>query len=151
MRRYLRAFFGALWLTLRGKTLQPPAAAPRYPALAEWVRVGTQRAATVVRIAEKNGWDEARRKSLSLRIDGRPMTMETIVRAVEHNMTREYPLLMATTFEGAVTTLYALNMNDQHRVRRLADAPELADGVLRDAVLALADHLDRIPPSNQIG
>lgn len=143
--RIMRAFFQALWLTLRGKTYQPVAPVQPYPRLEAWRTVGAEMLTTVWQVADGHGLDTATRTAHKLKLDSRPISMETILRAVEHNLLREYPLLMATTMEHTMTTLYALNLNDRYRVRQLAAS--LTDLSVQTAVQRLADHLDAIPPS----
>jgi hypothetical protein len=148
--RYVRAFFGALWLTLQGKIYTPPTPPSKYPKLDEWLRVAEQRLITVFRIADKQGITEDKRKTIKLVLDRRDITMETILQSVQHNLAREYPLLIKTEYDHTLTTLYALNLNDQYRVSQLQNASEIANTPLQNAVFALAEHLKNIPPSTNL-
>ncbi|MFQ3646057.1 MAG: hypothetical protein SNJ54_08910 [Anaerolineae bacterium] len=146
--RVIRAFFKALWLTLQGKTYTPAPKPPRYPLLEAWRAEGVQRLYAALSAADKTGLDEAARRAFTLTLDSRPISMETILRAVEHNLTREYPLLMETRIEHNLTTLYALNLNDRYRAAQLAAA--LSDDPARAAVQRLSEHLDAIPSSQAV-
>ncbi len=143
MLRTIRIFFKALWLTLTGRAIQP--AAVKYPRLTAWVAVGVQRVDTVLRIADKHSWEQAKRERLLLHLDKRDISMQTILTAVRHNLTREYPMLLESNLEHAITTLKALNLNDLYRVAALRDAPDLAQTPIRDALAALHAHLDALP------
>jgi hypothetical protein len=119
--RVIRAFFKALMMTLRGEAIQPPE--ERYPNLSEWVERGQK-----------------------LRINRRDISAETILAAVQHNMHTEYPRLLDARIEHNLTTLYAMNMNDQYRVTQLAQADDLPDPV-KEKIAHLRDHLNNIPSS----
>jgi hypothetical protein len=147
--RVIRAFFLALWLTLRGTPIQPKPVVSKYPSLEAWITVGLQRVVTVERIADKADIPQDKRKAVKLRLEGRDISMETILTAVHHNLTREYPLLLKTDIEHNLTTLYALNLNDQYRVAQLLNAPDIANTPIQNALYALSEHLKNIPPSNQ--
>lgn len=146
MMRVIRAFFQALWLTLQGRPYVPPVPVQPYPPLEAWRVEGLQRVGNVFRAADTQGLTLAVRQAHTLTLEGRPISLETIVRAVEHNLLREYPLLMTTRLEHTLTVLYALNLNDHYRVQQLAGSLEA--GVVRVAVQALADHLEAIPPAS---
>jgi hypothetical protein len=147
--RVIRAFFLALWLTLRGKPIQPKPVVSKYPSLEAWIAVGLQRVVTIERIADKADMPQDKRKAIKLRLEGRDIAMETILSAVHHNLTREYPLLLKSEIDHNLTTLYALNLNDQYRVAQLLNAPDIANTPVQNAVYALSEHLKNIPPSNQ--
>jgi hypothetical protein len=144
--RVLRAFFQALWLTLQGKTLQPSVPPIRYPHLEIWRQSALERLQTVWRVAEKAGWDETQRKAFTLTLDSRKMSADTLLKGVEHNLVREYPLLLTTDLDHTLTTLYALNLNDRYRVGQLAQAQGL-DSTVQSAIQALHGVLEGIPSS----
>lgn len=146
--RYARAFVTAVRLTLNGKTIEP--AESRYPKLAQWVATGLERVDAVYRIADEQGYDSQKRQTITLTLDRRPMNMDVILGAVRHNLTMEYPRLMERVIDGNITAIYALNMNDQYRVGQLAEYDDLPPP-LREAIIALRDHLQDPPPSNDLG
>jgi hypothetical protein len=145
LKRYTRAFIKALRMTIAGKALQP--AAIRYPNLTKWVQDGLLLADNTLKTADANGLDEKTRQQTTLMIDRRAISMDVILRAVKHNLSLEYPMLMDTHMEHNLTTLYALNLNDQYRVSRLAEMESLKPEV-QAAVAQLATHLQNIPSSN---
>jgi hypothetical protein len=145
LKRYTRAFIKALRMTIAGKALQP--AAIRYPNLTMWVHDGLLLTDTTLKTADANGLDEKTRQQTTLLIDRRPISMDVILRAVRHNLSLEYPMLLDTHMEHNLTTLYALNLNDQYRVSRLAEIEGLAPQV-QAAIAKLATHLQNIPSSN---
>ncbi len=146
MMRYIRAFFIALRMTLRGEG--PP---PRsYEALWQWIETGQQYLKSVYAAAESSGLDAAQRKALKLHIEGRDVSIHTILGAVQHHLQAEYPYLLRDLTHYSVTGIYASNMNDQFLVSRLAESEYLENEVLRGAVMHLREHLSSIPPSNSL-
>jgi hypothetical protein len=125
--------------------LQP--AAIRYPNLTQWVQDGLLLVDNTLKTADANGLDEKTRQQMTLIIDRRAISMDVILRAVKHNLSLEYPMLLDTHMEHNLTTLYALNLNDQYRVSRLAEIEGLAPEI-QAAVAQLAAHLQNIPSSN---
>ncbi len=146
MMRYVRAFFKTVQLTIQGKQIQPVDV--EYPSLTQWIQEGRQLVNDTFKQAEINGWSEAKRKSLLLTLDRRDTSMEVILGAVRHNLTLEYPKLLESRMQYNLTALYALNMNDQYRVATLAQAGNLPEP-LTHSIQMLANHLAKIPPSNQ--
>ena len=144
--RYVQAFIETLKLTLQGNTLDAPT---RYPRLSQWQQRGLELTQAVFATADANGLTQVRRQQLTLRVEGRDTSMQTILAAVEHNLSREYPLLMETLYDHHLTTLYAMNMNDQYRVSQLVESGIVQSEPTRQAVFELADHLRQIPPSNE--
>lgn len=145
MMRYVRAFFIALGMTLRGQTPPP---APNAP-LRAWLAAGLPLVMAVIRAADQEGLNEAIRKRLMLRIDGRDMSMHTLLAGVEHHLRQEYPYLLQHLTDHSVTAIYASNMNDQYRLMRLRDSDLLTEqAAVREAVARLSEHLNSIPPTN---
>jgi plasmid maintenance system killer protein len=135
----------ALRLTLTGNAIQP--VETRYPNLSQWIRRGRQLVVQALQTADSHQMDEIARQQFTITIDRRPMSMDVILRAVQHNMDMEYPMLMEARIEHNLTTLYAINVNDQYRVSRLLEADGLPDEI-RIAVEALWHHLQNIPSSH---
>lgn len=147
--RIWRAFWGALRHSLRGQSVQPRA--PRYPALAAWMAQTPPLLDAVYAAADGVGIDSAARAALKLMVDRREISAETILAALRHNLTEEYPLLIETYFEHNLTTLYAINLNDARRVAHLARWEALqAYPALTAALVALAAHLQAIPDSSTL-
>jgi hypothetical protein len=90
--RYLRAFFTALSLTLQGKTIESPPS--RYPNLQAWLTEGQSLIKAAYASAEAAGINEAARKAMSLRLDGRTWSMELVLSSVRFHMLTEYPSLL---------------------------------------------------------
>jgi hypothetical protein len=141
--RYLRAFFTALSLTLQGKTIASPPS--RYPHLQAWLSEGQNLIKASYSAAEAAGLDEAARKAMRLRLDGRAWSMELVLSSVRFHMLTEYPSLLKSNNEHTLTTFYALNLDDQYRVSQLANQ-DLPPAV-QAAMQSLASHLQNIPSS----
>lgn len=141
--RYVRAFFKAFSMTLRGEAIQPPQA--EHPELHAWMMQGREMLDRAFAVAEKNGFDETSQEQTTLTIDHRPMAMRTILRAVQHNLETEYPMLLASRIDGSILTIQSINMNDHYRVGRLLEHEAITDSPLAPAVRHLHDHLGNIP------
>jgi hypothetical protein len=134
---YLRAFVLALKLTLRGKQI-----APKHPELDVWAREAARRVDHVYRTADTNGLNEAARKALTLHLDGRDISMETMLASVRHHATQEYVKLLLDSTPHTFVAIYATNLNDCYHVAQLRDAVEQRD--VRAALANLSDHLESI-------
>jgi hypothetical protein len=140
--RYIKAFFTALSLTLQGKTIEIP---EPYPNFQIWLKQGHLLLNAAYAAAEAEKLDLAARKAFSLRLDGRSWSMELVLSSVQFHLSKEYPSLLKSLVEHNLTTLYALNLDDQYRVSQLAAAD--LPMPLQNALQALATHLQNIPSS----
>src|SRR5262245_42572354 len=119
IRRYTRAFVLASVMTLRGKT--PPQ--KRYPPLEQWSQQSAVLVAAVKAAAEAQGMDAAARHALTMTIDHRNVSMETVLDTVLHHATTEYPSLMqARRVKENIMAVQATNMNDRYLVYKLEEA-----------------------------
>jgi hypothetical protein len=143
---YVRAFVGALRLTLRGQT--PPPALPRYPQLSQWAAQGLRLTAAAFAAAEAAGLDDSARRQRRLRLEGRDISMHTILAAARHNLSEEYPRLLGEKLAYNLTALYAFNMNDHFRLSRLAETLDDAPAV-QQAIHDLAQHLAAVPSEKE--
>lgn len=140
--RYIKAFFTALSLTLQGKSIEIP---EPYPNLQLWLKEAQQLLTAAYAAAEAEKLDLATRKAFSLRLDGRNWSMELVLSSLQFHLSKEYPSLLKSRVEHNLTTLYALNLDDQYRVSKLAAADLPAP--LQTTLQALATHLQNIPSS----
>jgi hypothetical protein len=144
VQRYLRAFWGALRLTMRGEKIAPPPM-PASP-LTAWISQYASLVDAVLRTANQNGIDQATRKQVKLRLDGRQMSLETALLTLKFHAAEEYPSLVRQgEGRGVQNTLYATNMNDRYWISKMAEAPEMQKPDVQAALSALDSHLDSIP------
>lgn len=142
---YIRTFFKALRLTLRGETVEAPA--KRYPNLQTWLGLAQERLKNVYDVAENLGFTQAKREEIVLKLDGRAWSMELILSSLRFHLHIEFPSLMNSVVDHNLTTLYALHLDDKYRISQLAQSEQLPVD-LRPSVQALAEHILNIPPSN---
>lgn len=141
--RYVRAFWKALRLTLRGETISDsPVHQPR---LREWMRESVRAVDGVRAAQDRAGTTLEQRKEIMLHIDKRDLRMETALQTIRHHLTVEYPYLLKQYTRFSVMTIQASNLNDQYLATRFAELETLPSSV-RDALVALRDHLAAIPP-----
>lgn len=143
--RIVLALYKTIRLILKNQPIQPPA--ERYPNLKQWVADGLGLVDAALLAANQAGLSRAEREALRLTIDRRDVSAEVILAAVRYHMTIEYPSLLQAQITHNLTTLYAINIDDQYRVHLLAQAEALPASV-RLAVGTLRDHLNNIPSSN---
>lgn len=145
VQRYVKAFWGALRMTIRGEKITPTPV-PSSP-LTTWINQYLSLVDSVVRTTDQNGIDQATRKQIKLRLDGRQMSLETALLTLKFHATEEYPSLVrqGTEGRGVQNTLYATNMNDRYWISRMAENPELQKTDVQAALSALDKHLENIP------
>lgn len=136
MIRYLRAFLKALWLTLRGQT-------PTRPPLAVWAEQTIRLTTQVIQVAETHGLDQAARKGRKLRIEGRDLSMDTILMTVLFHAREEYPYLLKNQDGHSLLAIQSSNVNDVFWLSRLEETIEPAP--LRAPLQALIAHLKALP------
>jgi hypothetical protein len=139
--RYLRAFFIALVMTLRGQ--KPPS--PRHPELSAWTRQSALLVRAVAAAADRQGLDRPARQRLVLKIDRRDISAETILSTVEHHAAREFPSLLAQPGTFNLAAVQASNVNDRYWLSRLQTLPEFQSPALQAALRQLDAHLQAIP------
>lgn len=142
--RYVRAFFGALRLTIRGELPPGLRVHQQYPELSAWWAGTIAGVDAVIAAADAHGFDKARRESLVLHIEKRDVSMATILAGVRFHAEKEFPHLMRVEGNYNALAIYATNMNDRYLVLRLGQAEELPAAV-REAVEGLAAHLENAP------
>lgn len=142
LRRYARAFWGALRMTVRGEKYTPPTDNP----ITVWMNQYLKLVDIVLHAADQNGIDQAARKQVKLRLDGRQMNLETALLTLKFHASDEYPSLLRQGIgRGVQNTLYATNMNDRYWVSKLIEVPELQKADIQAALSKLDAHLENIP------
>ncbi len=147
IRRYARAFIGALKMTLRGETIQPPA--DPHPNLTAWWQTTTRLTDAAFVNADNHGFPKSGRETLVLHIEGRDVSMETILKTVRFHADQEFPVLMRQGDKFGYLTMQATVMNDRFLVDKLAHAETLPDQI-KAAVAAITAHLDQLPRKDQL-
>lgn len=146
MLKYARAFVKTVQLMAKGEGIQESPV--RYPKLQAWIDEGLRLVNAAIAVADQYGMDKIARETYTIPIRKRPMSMEVILTASQHNLGMEYPMLIQANLEHSLTTLYALNLDDQFRVTQLLES-ELPAPICA-AIKKLAEHLVAIPPSNDL-
>jgi hypothetical protein len=141
----LRAFFEALRLTLRGETIQSPAER-KFPVLFKWMKDGQAHLTAIEKHMAQANLSAAAAEQITIHVDGRDMSMKTVLEAVRYHLGDEYPYLLENVTDHSLTALYAANLNDQYWVQMLAQSDDLPES-LSQPMTALSDHLSAIPSS----
>lgn len=140
--RYIRAFFTALGMTLRGE--KPPE--PRHPTFVSWTREMVIKVDMVKAALEKAGIDATARKAITLKLDGRTLDLETIVGTLHYHAAQEYPSLLRSGARHSLMAVQATGINDLYWLQRLLEEPKLQQPAVQTALQNLAAHLEAIPP-----
>ena len=146
MLRFIRAFFIALKMTLRGESPPPRPLA----SLHDWIERGQNLAAAALTSADESGLNAEQRKAINVIVDGRPHSLETILQAAHYHLTTEYPYMLEHLTRHSITAIYAINMNDQYALDRISNVSDLADHPAAASLSVLREHLNAIPPSNSL-
>jgi hypothetical protein len=139
--RYLRAFLVTLNLMRRG--IKP--APVRHAELFAWMAQTRSLVDQTLGAADAAGLGSAQRKALKVRVDGRAVSMESVLAGVLYHAAEEYPYLMTRETELSLTAVKATNLNDVYALSRLAELPESAP--LQAPMHTLKTHLEQIPES----
>ena len=141
MMRVVRAFFGALALTLRGQSPTPSHYAP----LENWIDGASRRLAEVIARSDALGIDAGGRAAIALKLDGRETSLDQTLRMLRHSLVNEYPRLMRLDDAFSMMVVQSINMNDQYRVSQFAASELIQAPELRRSLAALDAHLQRLP------
>ncbi len=140
---YVRAFIGALGMTLRGERI--PTTADRFPAYAAWWSETLRRCDALDKLCADHAVDPL---AVRVRADGRATALRVIIDAVRFHADTDYPTLFTRAGKYDYMGMVALNLNDRFLVQRLSEHADLPEPV-RAAVIALSDHLGAIPPQTE--
>lgn len=139
----VRALIGAVRMTLRGQVAPAPnsvdAIASEFPKTAAWMNQTIQ---LIGKVMVESGKQNLNLKTVSLHIEGRDLTAETILESVRFHAVQEYPHLLRHDRQHGRMAMQATNLNDQFHISRLASAPDLPDSV-RAILEQLAAHLSQ--------
>ena len=141
--RYVRAFFRALILTLRGQ--KPPSleAEEQHADLLVWCRETVAHVDATNAAIAGNGTNA---QSVTMHIEGRDVTLKHTLDVLRYHTAREYPHLIRSRERHAMLAIQALNLNDRFLVLRLSEYEGLPASV-KTAIDSLAGHLNEIPQS----
>ena len=138
MMRYIRAFFTALRMTIRGEKVILP-----YKRLHDWLTEAEKHSAAALEAVEAAD-------QITVKVDGREQDVQTILKAVHYHVAEEYPYLLDNLTEHSITAIYASNMNDQYALARLTEDATLSQAATQQVIERLNQHLHNIPPSNDL-
>lgn len=146
MLRYLKALGRTISLLLRGEVPQV-----LHPKLWAWIDEGQKRIDAVYAMADNVGIDEAKRKSLVIKFEGRATSLHVLLGGIHYHLHDDYPFVLRNYTQHSVTAIYANNMNDQFIMTKISDEYLLKEHPsLYDTITQLKDHLDNIPPSTEV-
>lgn len=135
IRRYLRAFIGAIRLTLSGK--KPPTT------LRSWMEQIPNHVNAAIMACNKAGLDEATRKNTVLTIEGRRVNLNTVLLAIKFHAEQEYPILLKTQDGRSEAAVIGTNVNDCFLLGRFIATLSASESL--PALKQLWTYLENIP------
>jgi hypothetical protein len=139
--RYIRAFFRALILTLRGQKPPTVEAEERYASLLAWCKETMARLDSANAAIDQNSVET---KLVVMHIEGRDVSLEHALSVVRYHAAREYPHLIRSGDHQTLTAIHALNLNDRFLITRLSEYEGLPTSV-KTALDSLGEQLANIP------
>jgi predicted thioredoxin/glutaredoxin len=137
VKRYWRAFWIALGMTLRGEGVPPPSPLRMWLGKTVVLVKGVTDALTAANVD----------MTQKLKVDGRQMRLSTILETVRFRAGQEYPSLLKSGAEHSLTAITAGVVDDRHWIAKCVAAETLQNPAVQSALQALKAHLDAMPPT----
>ena len=146
MIKAISAFFTTLKLMLSGENVTVA-----HPKLWKWIETGQPLIAVVIKSANESDMDAEVRKGIQIKVDGRDTSMEVALGGIHYHLHEDYPHVLRDYTAYSVTAIYANNMNDQYALDKLSAHEAIqANQAVLTAITRLKEHLNNIPPSNDV-
>jgi len=145
-RAYVRAFFRALAMTLRGE--KPPETP--YSAVRRWAAETITLIDRIVGQANASGLSQASRQRLTVTIDRRQIDLDKALQIVRQHAASDYPYLLKHPNQYSLMTIQATNLNDQYLAQRLVELEGVSQEVTT-LLSQLSDHLQALPSEHENG
>lgn len=142
--KYSRAFWKTLRLLMSGDKI-PEQAHIDYR---RWSERTVALVATVFATSDKHGITIEQRDTIKARIDGRDMSLQTILQAIAYHAKEEYVYLLRHFTDKSLTTIQATNMNDEYALSRFIENTLIENSDIRQSLIYLHNHLKQIPNKN---
>jgi hypothetical protein len=142
--KYSRAFWKTLRLLMSGGKI-PEEAHMDYR---RWSERTVALVATVFATSDKHGISVSQRDMIRAKIDGREMSLQTILQAVAYHAKEEYVYLLRHFTDQSLMTIQATNMNDEYALSRFIENTLIENGDVRQSLIYLHNHLKQIPNKN---
>ncbi len=104
--------------------------------------------ATVFSVSDKNGVVSETRETIKARIDGREMSLQTVLQAIHYHAKEEYAYLLKNLTDNSILTIQATNLNDEYALSRFIENTLIENSEIRMTLTHLHNHLKQIPNKN---
>lgn len=142
--KYFRAFIKTLRLMISGGKLPEEANMP----YRRWSERTVALVATVFSISDKNAFSSEKREAIKAKIDGREMSLQTVLQVIHYHAKEEYTYLLKNLTDNSITTIQATNLNDEYALSRFIENTLIENGEIRQGLTHLHNHLKQIPNKN---
>ncbi len=142
--KYFRAFIKTLRLMMSGGKLPEEANMP----YRRWSERTVALVATVFSVSDKNGVVSETRETIKARIDGREMSLQTVLQAIHYHAKEEYAYLLKNLTDNSILTIQATNLNDEYALSRFIENTLIENSEIRMTLTHLHNHLKQIPNKN---
>jgi len=139
--KYTRAFWKTLVMLLRGQSVPENANMP----YRRWSERTVALVTAFFAVADKLGITQEKRESLKLKIDGREVSLQVVLKAIAYHSREEYSYLLKNLIENSITTIIATNTNDEYALSRFIEAKLIENEAVAGALIAIHKHLEQIP------
>lgn len=112
-------------------------------AMRAWAAKAADLTQAALKAGDESGFDGKMRAALTLSVEGRRVSVETVLQTVRFHAEQEYPHVLSQNNRDDLAAIYAANVNDRFLTSRAFDALEA--GMFREAVGQLFSHLENIP------
>jgi hypothetical protein len=139
--KYTRVFWKTLVMLVRGQSVPESANMP----YRRWSERNVALVTAFFAVADKSGMTQDKRESLKLKIDGREVSLQLILKTIAYHSREEYAYLLKNLTENSITTIVATNINDEYALSRFIDAKLIENEEVIGALITIHKHIGQIP------
>ncbi|MCU0480128.1 MAG: hypothetical protein MUE54_02820 [Anaerolineae bacterium] len=142
--KYSRGMWKTIILLVRGGKLPEDAHMP----YRRWMERTGALVTAVLSASDRVGISADKRNAIKTKIDGRDMSLETVLKAIAYHAKDEYTYLLKHLTDKSISTIHATNMNDAYALGRFIEVGLITDDGTLVALSNLHKHLEQVPNKN---
>ncbi|MDX2078920.1 MAG: hypothetical protein SFZ02_20980 [bacterium] len=143
--KYARGLWKTIVVLVRGGGKPPEEANIPYR---RWTERTNALVTAVFAVADKEAISVATRESLKIKVDGREMSLQTLLQAIAYHAKEEYAYLLKNFTDNSLMTIQATNLNDEYALSRFIEAELIKSEAVLKALTNLHTHLKQVPNKN---
>lgn len=142
--KYSRGMWKTIVLLVRGGKAPEEANMP----YRRWAERTAALVTAVFSASDKVGVSADKRDTIKTKIDGRDMSLETLLKAIAYHAKEEYAYLLKHLTDKSLSTIHATNLNDEYALGRFIEGELIKDDGTLVALTNLHKHLKQVPNKN---